>query len=130
MRAASTRERDGILLGAGTGFALIVLLVIRSLIGSGLLGTRIVTSTTTGALSSIPDAYNQVASAYASHLLLLDSRNISALVSGYESNATIEWTGNAAGGAGNFTGSGNIRILLGGFHRQICQFFRVQREPD
>jgi len=87
----STREREGILVGAGAGLMLIVLLVLQSLVGSGLLSTRVVTFTTTGAVSTIPDSYDQVASAYANHLLLFDSRNVSALADGYDTNATIVW---------------------------------------
>jgi Na+-transporting NADH:ubiquinone oxidoreductase subunit NqrD len=62
MRGIDTRGREGILVGAGAGLALIVLLVLQSLIGSGLLSTRTVTSTTTAAVSTVPDAYEQVAS--------------------------------------------------------------------
>jgi hypothetical protein len=110
----NTRERDGILVGAGAGLTLIFLLVLQSFIGSGLLSTRTVTTTTTAAVSTIPSAYDQVASAYANHLLVLDSDNTSALIDGYASNATIEWTGDANGHDGNYTG-GNLRILLIGF---------------
>ncbi len=71
--------------------------------------------------------YDQVASAYANQLLLLDARNISALVSEFESNATVEWKGYANGLqaghgpgvnrdlAGNYTGSKEISALLGAF---------------
>jgi hypothetical protein len=114
MRATSTRERDGILVGAGAGLTLLVLLVLQSLIGSGLLSTRTVTTTTT--VTALPtEDYSRVASAYTNHLSMLSSRNISALLGEYESNATIEWTGQAAGLAGNYTGSNNITRLLGAF---------------
>ncbi len=109
------RERGGILVGAGAGLTLIVLLVLQSLIGSGLLSTRTVTETTTAAASTVPDAYDQVAGANAIHLLLLDSRNASALLSEYESNATIEWTGVVPAMAGNYSGSNEIGTLLDDF---------------
>jgi hypothetical protein len=41
------RERDGILIGAGAGLTLTVLLVLQSLIGSGLFSTRTLTLTST-----------------------------------------------------------------------------------
>jgi Na+-translocating ferredoxin:NAD+ oxidoreductase RnfE subunit len=69
MRTAGTqRARDGILLGAGAGLALIVLLVLQSLIGSGLLSTRTATTTATVTALLPAEEYSQVASAYANHL--------------------------------------------------------------
>jgi len=109
----NTRSRgSGILVGVGAGLALVVLLILQSLVGSGLFSTRTLTSTTTAAASTIPDAYQQVSGTYANHLLLLEARNVSALVSGYEGNATIEWTGDAGGLAGNHTGAYDIAQLL------------------
>lgn len=96
--------RGGILIGVGAGLALIVLLVLQSFIGSGLLSTRTVTSTTTVTTSLPNEDYSQVAGAYANHLFVVSSRNVSALLSGYESNATVEWTGRLEG---NYTGAGN-----------------------
>jgi len=54
----------GAFIGIGAGLTLIILLVLQSLTGSGLLSTRVVTTTTTAAVSTVPDAYQQVASAY------------------------------------------------------------------
>jgi len=110
----NTREREGILVGVGAGLTLIVLLVLQSFVGSGTLATTTVTSTTTATVSTIPAAYEQVASDYANHLLLLDARNASALLSGYESNATVEWTGDTGGLAGNYIGTGNGSGEFGG----------------
>jgi hypothetical protein len=118
----TTREREGILVGAGAALMLIVLLVLQSFIGSGLLSTRTVTSTITAAPSSVPDVYGEVNSAYANHLLLLDSQNITALVGGYESNATVVWTGFTNGLQGHFVGVANIRILLGHFTLGFANF--------
>lgn len=115
----SSRERKGIFVGAGAGLMLVVLLVLQTFIGSGLLSTRTVTLTTTVTASLPTEDYSQVASAYANHLLMVSTRNVTALLSGYESNATVEWTGQASGLGGNYTGTGNesgsIGRLLGTF---------------
>jgi hypothetical protein len=119
MRGTNARGLQTILIGVGAGLTLVVLLLLQTFIGSGLLSTRTVTSTTTVTASLPTEDYSQVASAYASHLLMLSSRNVSALLSGYESNATVEWTGQASGLGGNYTGTGNgsgsIGRLLGTF---------------
>ena len=108
----SLRRRDGIFLGAGASLALVVLLVLQSFMGSGWLSGKTVTSTTTAATSTIPDAYQQVANAYADHLLLLEARNVTGLMGGYEDNATIEWTGNMPDLVGTYNGSNEIHALL------------------
>jgi hypothetical protein len=114
-------ERKGILVGAGAGLTLIVLLVLQSFAGSGLLTARTLTSTVM-TLSTPTEDYNQVAGAYANHLLLLDSDSLPALVSGYGSNATVRWTGeNADGLRGNYT-RGNIGELFGSFMNHIVNF--------
>jgi hypothetical protein len=70
--------------------------------------TAVTTTTTTlisvSTVSTVPDAYDQVASTYANRLLLLDAMNTSALVSGYETNATVEWKGDSGGCDSNWTG--------------------------
>lgn len=113
----STRGHEGLFVSVGAGLTLIVLLVLQSFLGSGLLSTRTVTVTTSTVTTvTTSDAYEQVANAYTNHLTQLSARNIDAVVSGYESNATIEWTGAIGeGGTGNYTGLANIRILLGSF---------------
>jgi hypothetical protein len=94
MRTASTRERDGVLVGAGAGLTLIVLLILQSSIGSGLLSARTVTSTTTiTSTSTVPDAYDRVASSYLNYVSMLNTGNVIALASGYESNATVAFMG-------------------------------------
>ncbi len=108
MRKMTAREREGILFGAGAGLTLIILLVLQSLIGSGLFSTRTVTVTVTTS-----DAYEQVSDAYASHLMQLNARNINAVASEYESNATVEWVGPVEVGVGNYSGTANIKIMLG-----------------
>lgn len=115
MQGMNARGREGIFIGVGAGVMLIVLLVLQSFIGSGLFSTRTVTATTTVTDSSAQSAYEQVASAYASRFLLYDARNVSALLNGYESNATVELTGLASGLAGNYTGSDAISPLLAFF---------------
>ena len=67
---------------------------------------------TKSASETATDGFDQVASGYANHLLLLEVRNTSALLSGYEANATVEWKGVSGGCDGNYSGAG-IGIVLG-----------------
>ena len=110
----SRRTREGILVASGAAVMLVVLLVLQSLLGSGLLSTKTITVTLTTS-----DPYEQVASAYASHLAQWSAGNISAVASGYESNATVEWTGVVPGLNGNYSGTGNIKILWGDFFGKL-----------
>jgi hypothetical protein len=98
---------------------LAVLLVVQSSVGSGLLSFKTVTTTVT---TSNPN--NQVADAYADHLLLLSvsGRYASPLASEYEANATLELTGIDLAGTGNFSGSNNISIVLGSFIGKFINF--------
>ena len=63
-------------------------------------------------MSAIPDAYDQVASAYANHLLNLEAINPGDFLSGYEGNATVGWKGYSGGCDGNYTGIGEIGTLM------------------
>ena len=78
---------------------LIVLLVLQSFIGSGLISTRTVTLTVTTS-----DAYEQVSDAHGNHLMELNDTvcvvggqcslvDMSAVIGDYEDNATVEWLG-------------------------------------
>ncbi len=116
-RVGARRSEGGLLVALGAAVMLIVLLVLQSFIGSGLFSTRTVTVTLTTS-----DAYEQVSDAYANHLMQLNARNISALVSGYESNATVEWTGVVGGLTGDYSGSANIKILLGSLSGKFINF--------
>ena len=95
----------------------VALLLVGALAGYlyGVNSTPMKTTTVT-AVTTIPDAYNQVASTYANQLLLLNSKNASAVASRYESNATVEWKDahgvEGSGDSGNYTGSKNITALL------------------
>jgi hypothetical protein len=123
MRAASPRERDGILIGVGGGLTLVLLLVLQLLIGSGLFSTRTMTSTTTvTTVSTVPDAYGQLANSHANFLALLNSSDATALKSQYESNATVTWKGAAPGLVGTYSGLLNIGILLGSFKGKFVNF--------
>src|ERR1700733_4264710 len=55
------------------------------------------------------DAYSEgeVANAYATHVAQLSGRDITALAGGYESNATVYWTGDAFELAGTYSGVTN-----------------------
>jgi hypothetical protein len=116
-RTESRRTRDGILAASGAALMLALLLVVQSFVGSGLLSTKTATLTVTTS-----DAYEQVQNAYASHMTVLSTRNPSAVVSGYESNATVEWTGVVAGLTGNYSGAADIKILLGSFIGKFLNF--------
>ena len=48
-------------------------------------------------------------------MALVASRNVSAILTQYEANSTVTWTGNAAGLMGLYSGVNNTRILLGSF---------------
>lgn len=54
-------------------------------------------------------------SSFVSHMVALASRNLSGIVSQYEPNDTVTWTGNTVGLAGLYVGTANLRILLGSF---------------
>jgi hypothetical protein len=117
MQRATRGTKDGLLIAMGAALMLIALLTLQSFVGSGLLSARTVTVTLTTS-----DANEQVATAYANHLTQLSTRNIPALVSGYESNATVEWTGVAPGMNGDYSGSADIKILLGSFTGKFINF--------
>jgi hypothetical protein len=70
------------------------------------------TTTSTATVQTIADAYDEVASSYTNHLVLLDSANTSALMGGYEQNATVEWEGESGGCNGNYTGTEEIATPL------------------
>ena len=96
--------------------------------------TAAVTTTTTtltsvSTVSTVPDAYDQVASTYANQLLLLDAMNTSALVSGYETNATVEWKGNSGGCDSNYSGTAEIATPLGGLLANDT-YFLVSKETQ
>ncbi len=76
--------------------------------------TAAVTTTTTfeTTVSTVPHTYDQVASAYANHLINLEAINPGDFLSGYESNATVEWKGYSGGCDGNYTGIGEIATLM------------------
>jgi hypothetical protein len=117
----SRRTREGALFASGAAAMFVVLLVLQSLLGSGLLSTKTVTVTVT----TTTDPDEQVASEYASHLAQLTAGNISALASGYENNATVVWTGGGAAGSGldgTYSGATNIGILLGSFVGKLLNF--------
>lgn len=113
----SRRNRDGVLAASGAALMLAALLAIQSMVGSGLLGTKTVTVTVTAS-----DAYEQVADAYSSHLMQLGARNITALLGGYERNATVKWTGVVPGAAGTYSGLINVMLLFSSFTGKFVNF--------
>ena len=110
------KGRDGVFVTLGAVLMLLVLLILQSIVGSGLLSTKTVTSTTTVTTTSTPSGeYAQVASAYANHLLAFSSTNASAMLNDYGANASVEWTGDAAGLQGIYSGTYQISRLLDNF---------------
>jgi hypothetical protein len=125
--------RAGLLVGAGAAFMLIVLLVLQSVIGSGLFSTRTVTLTVTTS-----DVHEQVSDAYGNHLMELNDTvcivpgyctlvDMGGVVGDYESNATVEWVG-PLDVAGNYSGSNNIGVMLRSFIGKFNSNFSLSNE--
>lgn len=116
-------RRDGsVLIGVGAALAILVLLVLQSLTGSGLFGTRTETVTTT---VTTTQQISDVRGAFAEHMLSLGSRNVSALVSQYAGDANVTWTGQASGLAGTYIGKVTIGVLLGQFFEAYANSFTI-----
>jgi hypothetical protein len=94
-----------------------------------ILSTLTTTFTAVSTESAPQDEYEQVADAYVDHILMLDGRNVSALMSGYEDNATIMWKGLSGGCDGNYSGSSAILALLGMMLTNE-QYFLVSNETQ
>jgi len=123
MKRARTRSTYGFLVGAGAAVMLIIILLLQSFIGLGLFGTRTVSVTVTTS-----DPYEQVSDAYASHLMHLNARNINALASEYQSNATAEWIGPVQVGVGNYSGAREILMNLASFVGKFNSNFSLSNE--
>lgn len=67
------------------------------------------TSATTQTTLTINPA--QIRSVFDDHLNKISARDIPVLLNDYEPNAVVTWTGNTAGLGGNYSGTGNIRLL-------------------
>lgn len=117
MQVETRRIRDGLLVTLGAALMIVILLIVQSFVGSGLLSTKTATVTVTTS-----DAFERVASAYATHLASLNSRNIPAVASGYQRNATVEWVGVGPGLTGTYSGMPNIEILWGSFIGKFVNF--------
>ena len=76
--------------GAAAGLTVIILLILQSFTGFELVYKSTMTSTVT---STATLQSQVVTNSFVDHMLLLDSRNVSAAVSQYEDNATVTWTG-------------------------------------
>jgi hypothetical protein len=61
---------------------------------------------------SPPNDYDQVSASFSNHLQQLSARNVSALVGGYQSNATVVFEGNAPGFIGSYKGADNLNVLF------------------
>lgn len=80
---------------------------------AGSITTTTLTTTFTASSTSL-DAYEQVSSSFASHMLFLSERNPFAVVSQYEENAAVTWNGKLAPGGlvGFYNGTGLIFLLM------------------
>lgn len=88
-------------------------------------------STTISTVTVPSSTVDQVSSVYVNHLMTFGSKNLSALVSQYEGNATIVYRGQAAGLAGNYTGTANISQLLASLiSRNGAVFFFIANESQ
>lgn len=74
--------------------------------------TTMTTTTTSTKVSTSLDAYGQVANSFSNHMLLLSSRNASAIVSQYQENASVTWTGNTYGLSGFYNGTSVVLLLM------------------
>jgi len=129
MRAVRTGASGwGTLVGVGAGLTLVVLLVLQSATSTGAFGTKTTeteTVTKTSTVTATEKVVDQISASFANHMLLYVSRNVTAIVSQYEGNATLTWTGSAtnfartynggAGLAGTYNGTGSITTLLESF---------------
>jgi hypothetical protein len=89
-----------------TGIALL-----PSFIGSGSVSSSSGFSTATSAGSS-NSTTKLVASAFADHMQLIASRNVSAIINQYETNDNVTWTGNAPGLKGLYSGVDDTSTLF------------------
>ena len=103
-------DSDSILIGVGAGFTLIALLVLQSLTGNGLLSTKTVTEIEISAVTRTQQ--QQVIGSFATHMLALQSRNVSAFISQYAQNATLTWAGQTLGLQGDYNGTDKIELLI------------------
>lgn len=78
---------------------------------------------TTTVQVTMPSVSDQVSSAYANHLSLFSSKNVSATVSQYTDDANVTYEGQAAGLQGNYTGTSDIRILIAADISKTTLFF-------
>lgn len=107
-----TAENGGLLVGVGVGITLVVLLVLQSFTGSGLFGTKTVTTTVT----STQQPTELISGLFAQHILALESRNVSSVVGQYERNATVTWASEGECECnsldGSYRGAANITLIM------------------
>jgi type II secretory pathway pseudopilin PulG len=69
----------------------------------------ILTMSSRGAVST--ESANEIRSAYAAHFKNIESQNLTAVVRGYENNASIDFKGNVSSLAGHYAGLASILVL-------------------
>ena len=111
MRVTATKgDAATVLVGVGAGLAIVALLVVQAV------------NETSNAMSG-QQAVDAVNNSFATHMSLLASQNVTALLSEYAANATITWVAKPNvplpsgqnGIQGNYTGKENMKILLNYF---------------
>jgi hypothetical protein len=101
--------RDGLLVAVGAGLTLIILLVLQSSIGSGLLGTRTETSTVTSTQTIQPPQNPAISQWFYD----LGGRDVTDLANMYSQNAVVTWTNEGGPLTGTYPGRDNITTLFG-----------------
>lgn len=105
------RGRDGLLIGGGATLTLIILIVLQSFIGSGLLNTRNETSTATST-ATMPPSMNPFVYQW---VYYINARDVSDLANMYAQNANVTWKGTLGDAAGTYYGRSDIKVLFGSF---------------
>lgn len=118
--AAGNRRRKFLPLLASVLIAVLVIVAALVAAQSGLgAGSKKSSSRNSFGYSSTAEAtrgaLDRVNGSFSAHMALLALRNVSAILTQYETNCTVTWTGNAAGLAGLYSGVNDTRILLTDF---------------
>jgi len=87
----TTGSSKAIWAGAGAGLAVLLLLAFLAATSTTLFGAR--TDTVFVTSTATPQVISEVDSSLSQHLILFTSRNVSAIVSQYGTNANVTWEG-------------------------------------
>ena len=121
MAVEGRRNKRFLLLSAATVAAALVLVAAIAILlshlesistSSPVSGTSVTSTTSSSSTMTTKQVTETIGSSFESHMLSLASRNVSAIISHYEGNTSIIWTGVASGLAGTYIGANNTSILL------------------